>query len=268
MSLEITEPRDFFLNFLQDRKKCIKSFLLKRTTCLSIYRKIGETLYKPYTQSNIHNHIDCKEEDADEESSSEDSLEDNSNRLINKRIFIQSDNSQIRILSSLIILRTLNQIDIIVNTLELLKKDLKNNLNNKEYFLKLNGVWTLLKWCKLNNNYKIVLMHLFDLYLLLSIDNNNDNNQLFIQQCSNETWFSHISILFKTLSINYTQNELILIEKLSILLQKLSQISSNKRFFDMFSYQVIIYDLINKLNLNDNNFLLMNLKSILLKIKR
>ena len=64
--------------------------------------------------------------------------------------FIKSDHSHIRLLSCLIIIRTLNQVDYLMNVFEILHADLKDD-SIKKLFLYYYGPWVLLKWCKLAN---------------------------------------------------------------------------------------------------------------------
>jgi hypothetical protein len=169
----------------------------------AIYRHIGEELYKPLV-------ISTNLEEADEN-------EDKNDTLDNK--YIKSKNPNERILSYLIILRTLNHlhVDYLITTFELLKNDLKCDVN-KDIFLEYYGIWTLLKWLKLAN--KPLLTFSIDILLVLSID--SFLFEKYLNQCSNETWFSQISVLMRHL--NQTANiDLVLYEKLSVLLQKLSK---------------------------------------------
>ena len=77
--------------------------------------------------------------------------------------------------------------------------------------------------------FKFLLGLCLDVYLILSIDSEILDN--FLESCSNESWFSHISLLFKTPSTNSQISsstgpllDVKVIEKLSVLLQKLSKI--------------------------------------------
>ncbi len=170
-----------------------------------VYRHIGEELYKPLIISKT---LESTDKDEDE----------NENEIPNNK-YIKSKDPNERILSYLIILRTLSHlhVDHLINTFDLLKNDLKCD-TNKEIFLDYYGIWTLLKWCKLAN--KPLLTQSIDILLVLSIDSLLFDN--FLNQCSNETWFSQISVLMRHL--NQTANvDLVLYEKLSVLLQKLSK---------------------------------------------
>lgn len=88
--------------------------------------------------------------------------------------FIKSDDIHIRILSCLIIIRTLNQVDYLVNVFDILRNDLKNE-DMKELFLNYYGVWALIKWCKLVNKVNLVsfvfytLLKFYKIFILFSL---------------------------------------------------------------------------------------------------
>ena len=65
-------------------------------------------------------------------------------------LFLQSNNPPVRVLSCLIILRTLNQADYVNNVFEIMRGDLKKD-TLKKLFLNYYGTWTIIKWCKLTN---------------------------------------------------------------------------------------------------------------------
>ena len=105
--------------------------------------------------------------------------------------------------------------DYIQNIFELLRQDLKDD-ENKELFLNYYGTWTILKFCKSSN--KHFLGCSIETYLQLCVDWKQVN--AFLDSCGNETWFAHIAGLLK----NQTVLDLKCLEKLSVLLQKLSKI--------------------------------------------
>lgn len=155
----------------------------------------------------------------------------------------------------------------VIQVFELLKDDLKNE-ETKRIFLNFHGSWTVIKWCKVGN--LVVLNLAIDVYLLMSIEWRMVGK--FLDSCSNESWFSQISILLRNSNVNCSPSassnclDLKVIEKLSILMQKLSKIRSNKKYFDMFSLTNIFNDLLKRYG-HDSEFLKMNLKSILFNLK-
>jgi hypothetical protein len=169
------------------------------------FRRIGEELYKSLSRSAVDAPV------ADSESTS--------SKATTIDLFLRSDNSQIRILSCLIIFRTLSQADHISRMFDLLRDELKNELTRK-YFLDYHGTWTILKWFKLSN--KKFLSSSIDIYLIMSIES-GDSDRL-LESCSNECWFSHLAFLFKQQPNSHSSLDMKIIEKLSVLLQKLSKI--------------------------------------------
>lgn len=148
-----------------------------------------------------------------------------------------------------------------------IRQDLKDE-ENKILFLDFNGTWTVIKWCKLAN--QVVLNLAIDVYLMMAIE--WKLLAKFLESCSNESWFSQISILLRNSNVNSSPSvnsnclDLKIIEKISILMQKLSKIRSNKKYFDMFSLTNIINDLLKRFG-HDSEFLKMNLKSIVFNLK-
>jgi sugar-specific transcriptional regulator TrmB len=132
---------------------------------MSVYRRIGEELYKPLvnikedaiinTGSNSSTASSTSDNDDDDDEENE---EIKLNRKISLFRFIKSDNSHIRLLSCLIIIRTLNQVDYLVNVFNILRTDL-NDETNKKLFIYYYGVWVLLKWCKFANKVIFCLFH-------------------------------------------------------------------------------------------------------------
>ena len=118
---------------------------------MSVYRRIGEELYKPLVNikqdTGGHSSTASSNDDDDEDGENEDIK---LKRKLSLFRFIKSDNSQIRLLSCLIIIRTLNQVDYLMNVFDVLRADL-NDETNKKLFLYYYGVWVLLKWCKLTH---------------------------------------------------------------------------------------------------------------------
>ena len=90
----------------------------------------------------------------------------------------------------------------------------------KKLFLNYYGTWTIIKWCKLSN--KHFLSCSVDTYLQMSSD--WEHLETFLESCSNESWFSHISVILKNTNMpNGVKLEINFLEKLSVLLQKLSK---------------------------------------------
>jgi hypothetical protein len=132
----------------------------KMITFSSVYRRIDEELYKPlvsikeeeFTQhdSSSNATTENSEDSEDEKSENGDGRRIKIQKKLSLFRFIKSDSAHIRALSCLIILRTLNQVDYLMNVFDILRTDLKDE-ETKELFLFYHGTWVLLKWCKLAN---------------------------------------------------------------------------------------------------------------------
>ncbi|XP_028583834.2 coiled-coil domain-containing protein 138 isoform X6 [Podarcis muralis] len=82
----------------------------------------------------------------------------------------------------------------------------------------------------------------------------------FLEACSNETFFRTCSLLLRNPKLD-TQ----ILEKLSILLQKLSKIKGNKKMFELFTIHLMIQEL-QRTTHPDHAFLCINLNSILFNL--
>ncbi|XP_072332804.1 coiled-coil domain-containing protein 138-like isoform X3 [Scyliorhinus torazame] len=84
--------------------------------------------------------------------------------------------------------------------------------------------------------------------------------QHFLQACSSETWFRTCSVLLRNSKL-----EMQILEKLSIILQKLSKIKSNKKLFELFTIHILIQEL-HRTTDPEHTFLAINLQSILFNL--
>ncbi|XP_071951806.1 coiled-coil domain-containing protein 138-like [Antedon mediterranea] len=83
----------------------------------------------------------------------------------------------------------------------------------------------------------------------------------FLESCGTESWFRGCLSMLKTPGLDHK-----LLEKLSIILQKMSKIRSNKRFFEVLGFSTIIQDLIHSCSQHDDAFLALNFRSILFNL--
>ncbi|XP_072705907.1 coiled-coil domain-containing protein 138 isoform X4 [Ciconia boyciana] len=84
--------------------------------------------------------------------------------------------------------------------------------------------------------------------------------QPFLEACSNESFFRTCSVLLRSSKLD-TQ----ILEKLCVILQKLSRMKSNKKLFELFTLHQMIQELHRTTN-PDHAFLYINLNSILLNL--
>ncbi|CAG2201036.1 unnamed protein product [Mytilus edulis] len=158
-------------------------------------------------------------------------------------IYFRSSNQHVRLLSSLIILKTLSQVDLVAHVFDVLKNDLKSDVC-KELFLYYQATSVVLQYLKPINK--------------LSAD--TPFQTPFLESCGNEQWFRTVAMVLRA----PTQDNKLL-EKLSIILQKLSKFKTNKRFFDVYTIVGIIQEILRGCS-TDQAFLALNLKSILFNL--
>lgn len=170
-------------------------------------------------------------------------------------IYFRSSNHHVRLLSSLIILKTLSQVDLVAHVFDVLKNDLKSDVC-KELFLYYQATPVVLQYLKPIN--KAFMGAAMDIFLQMSAD--TPFQTPFLESCSNEQWFRTIAMVLRA----PTQDNKLL-EKLSIILQKLSKYKSNKKFFDVYTIVGIIQELLRGCS-TDHAFLALNLKSILFNL--
>ncbi|XP_029493949.2 coiled-coil domain-containing protein 138 [Oncorhynchus nerka] len=160
-----------------------------------------------------------------------------------------------RLLSSLIILRTVTQADILAQVLDSLHSDLVC-VDVRGLFLQYGGVSVLLA---LLRGGKGGLQTPLDILLQLSTESRYLSE--FLSACSTEEFFRTAALLVKNPRL-----ELPLLEKLSIILQKLSKIRKNRRLFELCSLHLLLQEM-HRTTDPTLTFLSLNLSSILLNLK-
>lgn len=163
---------------------------------------------------------------------------------------------QTRILSILIILRTVTQADVLAQTLDNLRTDLLCE-ESRELFLHYGGVCVLLPM--LRSGRGGLQAPIID--ILMQLTQQSCYLKPFMEACSCEEFFQTAFQLLKSPHL-----ELPLLEKLCILLQKLSTIRKNRRFFESTSLYLHIQELQRKYG-PTHTFLCLNLTSILHNLK-
>lgn len=209
----------------------------QRTALASTLRHIGEELYKPQVTKVAKEGATPKSE---------------RNKV---DIYFHSPNIAVRILSSLIILKTLSQVDYLAQVFDVLKTDLKDDVG-KQIFLTYEGVNVVLTYMKPVQ--KALLGSAVDVMLLMSVD--SPFTAAFLDSCSNELWFR--------MAVNLLQHKGLdpkILEKLSIVLQRLSKIKSNRRYFEAFQINPIVQEMLRTCD-PQNAFLALNLRSIIFNL--
>ncbi|KAM8855431.1 coiled-coil domain-containing protein 138 isoform 2-T2 [Spinachia spinachia] len=156
-----------------------------------------------------------------------------------------------RILSTLIILRTVTQADVLAQALEALRKELTSE-ESRGLFVHYAGVSVLLSMLQAGRG---GLHTPVDVLMQLSEQSRYLNP--FLEACSCEEFFQMASQLLKNPRLEFPA-----LEKLSILLQKLSSIRKNRRLFERSSLRLQIQELDYNAN-QAHTFLCLNLRSIL-----
>ncbi|CAL1534863.1 unnamed protein product [Lymnaea stagnalis] len=170
-------------------------------------------------------------------------------------LFMRSSNNHVRLLSTLIVLKTLTRADVIAQGFDLLKTELKTD-QAKELFLYYQATNVIIFYLKpVNKNFTSVAM---EILLQMSADSPFQHN--FLESCSNENFFRSAALLIRT-----PLSDVRVMERLSIILQKLSKLKSNKRFFETYTIVAIIQEMLVGAG-NENAFLTLNLKSILFNL--
>ncbi|PVD34436.1 hypothetical protein C0Q70_05709 [Pomacea canaliculata] len=170
-------------------------------------------------------------------------------------LFLCSHNQHIRLLSCLIILKTLSQADVIAHAFEVLKVELKSEVA-KELFLYYQATQVIIHYLKPVN--KVFMGTAVDILLQMSTD--SPFQAAFLESCSTEAFFRTVAMVIRT-----PVSDARIMERLSIILQKLSKIKSNKKYFEVYTIVTIIQELLRNCG-NENAFLALNLKSILFNL--
>ncbi|XP_066169822.1 coiled-coil domain-containing protein 138 isoform X2 [Sylvia atricapilla] len=206
----------------------------------STMRRLGKDIFKGVvSKGNPH-------------SSSEQSTESKSKSAA----FFKSFCMPLRFLSTLIVLKTAKQVDYLAQAFESLRIDLKTD-EGKALFLEYQCVPVILSHLKVSST--CLLSSALDGLLQMTME--SGFLQPFLEACSNELFFQTCSVLLRSSKL-----DIAVLEKLSILLHKLSRIKSNKKMFELFGLHQMFQELRRTIDPN-HTFLSINLNSILLNLE-
>lgn len=177
------------------------------------------------------------------------------NDKLKDALFLRSSNSHVRLLSALIVLKTLSRSDVLAQAFDVLKTELKED-QAKELFLYYQATNVITFYLKPVN--KTFISVAVDVMLQMSSD--SPFQRTFLESCGNEHFFRAAALLIRT-----PLPDIRVMERLSIVLQKLSKIRTNKRFFEIYTIVAIIQEML-VAGGNENAFLTLNLKSILFNL--
>ncbi|XP_056338972.1 coiled-coil domain-containing protein 138 isoform X2 [Oenanthe melanoleuca] len=206
----------------------------------STMRRLGEDIFKGIvSKGNPH-------------SSSEQSTESKSKSAA----FFKSFCMPLRFLSTLIVLKTVRQVDILAQAFESLRVDLKTD-EGRALFLEYQCVPVILSHLKVSS--ASLLSSALDGLLQMTVESGSLHP--FLEACSNESFFRTCSVLLQSSKL-----DIAVLEKLSVILQKLSRIKSNKKMFKLFGLHQLFRELRRTVD-PGHTFLCINLNSILLNLE-
>ncbi|NXT07666.1 CC138 protein, partial [Prunella fulvescens] len=212
----------------------------QHTTLRSTMRRLGEDIFKGIvSKGNPH-------------SSSEQSTESKSKSAA----FFKSFCMPLRFLSTLIVLKTVKQVDYLAQAFESLRVDLKTD-EGKALFLEYQCVPVVLSHLKVSST--SLLSSALDGLLQMTME--SGSLQPFLEACSNESFFQTCSVLLRSSKL-----DIAVLEKLCVILQKLSRIKSNKKLFELFGLHLMFQELRRTID-PSHTFLCINLNSILLNLE-
>ncbi|XP_054447997.1 coiled-coil domain-containing protein 138 [Pteronotus mesoamericanus] len=227
-----------FLKFIYWSLRQLEAGTL-HSTMTSTLRRLGEDIFKGVVTKGIQDN----------------SLEHSVENKPKTAAFFRSSNLPLRFLSTLIVLKTVTQADYLAQAFDSLCLDLKTD-EGKILFLEYQAVPVILNHLRISS--KGLLSNVIDSLLQMTVE--SKSLQPFLEACSNTLFFRTCSVLLRTPKL-----DLQILEKLSIILQKLSKIRSNKKFFELFTIQLMLQE-IQRTTHPEHAFLCINLNSTLFNL--
>nr|XP_008006526.2 coiled-coil domain-containing protein 138 isoform X4 [Chlorocebus sabaeus] len=216
------------------QEKCVK-----HSTMTSTLRRLGEDIFKGVVPKGI------------QDSSPQRSVENKPKTAA----FFKSSSLPLRFLSTLIVLKTVTQADYLAQAFDSLCLDLKTE-EGKTLFLEYQAVPVILSHLRISS--KGLLSNVIDSLLQMTVE--SKSLQPFLEACSNSSFFRTCSVLLRAPKL-----DLQILEKLSIILQKLSKIKSNKKLFELFTIHLMLQEIQRTTN-PEHAFLCINLNSTLFNL--
>uniref|UniRef100_A0A8C0F5X8 Coiled-coil domain containing 138 n=1 Tax=Bubo bubo TaxID=30461 RepID=A0A8C0F5X8_BUBBB len=205
-------------------------------TMTSTMRRLGEDIFKGVVNKR---YPQCSSEESTESKSK-------------SAAFFKSSCMPLRFLSTLIVLKTVTQVDYLAQAFDSLCIDLKTD-EGKALFLEYQCMPVILSHLKVSS--RGLLSSALDGLLQMTME--SGSLEPFLEACSNESFFRTCSVLLRSSKLDIQ-----VLEKLCVILQKLSRIKSNRKMFELFTLHQMIQELHRTTN-PDHAFLCINLNSIL-----
>ncbi|XP_040310110.1 coiled-coil domain-containing protein 138 [Herpailurus yagouaroundi] len=211
----------------------------QHSTMTSTLRRLGEDIFKGVVTKGIQDN----------------SLDHSVENKPKTAAFFKSSNLPLRFLSTLIVLKTVTQADYLAQAFDSLCLDLKTD-EGKILFLEYQAVPVILNHLRISS--KGLLSNVIDSLLQMTVE--SKSLQPFLEACSNTLFFRTCSVLLRTPKL-----DLQILEKLSIILQKLSKIKSNKKLFELFTIHLMLQEM-QRTTHPEHAFLCINLNSTLFNL--
>ncbi|XP_024904245.1 coiled-coil domain-containing protein 138 isoform X8 [Pteropus alecto] len=236
----------------------------QHSTMTSTLRRLGEDILKGVVTKGIQDN----------------SLEHSVENKPKTAAFFKSSSLPLRFLSTLIVLKTVTQADYLAQAFDSLCLDLKTD-EGKTLFLEYQAVPVIVNHLRISS--KGILSNVIDSLLQMTVESADmcllkaaygwgflihsatlslfiESLQPFLEACSNTLFFRTCSVLLRTPKL-----DLQVLEKLSIILQKLSKIKSNKKLFELFTIHLMLQE-IQRTTHPEHAFLCINLNSTLFNL--
>ncbi|XP_067560077.1 coiled-coil domain-containing protein 138 isoform X2 [Pseudorca crassidens] len=212
---------------------------IRHSTMTSTLRRLGEDIFKGVVTKGLQGN----------------SFEHSGESKPKTAAFFKSSSLPLRFLSTLIVLKTVTQADYLAQAFDSLCLDLKAD-EGKSLFLEYQAVPVVLSHLKISS--KGLLSCVVDSLLQMTVESRF--LQPFLQVCSCSLFFRTCSVLLRGPKL-----DLHILEKLSIILQKLSKIKSNKKLFELFTVHLMLQE-IQRTTHPEHAFLCINLNSTLFNL--
>ncbi|XP_015217146.2 coiled-coil domain-containing protein 138 isoform X5 [Lepisosteus oculatus] len=211
----------------------------QQITLTSTLRRLGEEIYKGALPNEL-------------QASSPDQT---SSGKLKSAVLFKSPDLHTRFLSTLIVLKTISQADYLAHAFDSLQKDLQSD-EGRALFLQYQALPLIL------GHLRTAPLGLLPaaMGVLLQMTTESRLFHTFLETCSNKDFFRTVSLLLRNPKLDVQ-----LLEKLIIILQKLSKIKKNKRLFELFTIHHTVQEM-NRTADPTHVFLIINLRSILFNL--
>nr|XP_023673306.1 coiled-coil domain-containing protein 138 isoform X2 [Paramormyrops kingsleyae] len=208
----------------------------QQNTLTSTFRRLGEEVYRGTVLQGV-------------------SLDLDPPQRTKSPFFYKSPSRHARFLSTLILLKTVTQADILAQALGTLHEDVRHD-DGRALFLLYRALPVISSHLKAGS--RTLLSLALDVLQQMSLESGHLN--CFLESCSTEDFFRSVSLLLRSPRLEVT-----VVEKVSVLLQKLSKMRKNRRLFELFTIHLKLQEM-QRTTDPTHSFLVINLSSILFNL--